>query len=79
MFKARGEKGGEVVEEFKMGGISGDYADSGTAASGPITLAKDWKEFSINLDGQELSSITGGFCWTANRDHNQKWGRILSR
>jgi hypothetical protein len=70
VFKARGEKGGEIVEEFKVGGISGDYADSGTADSGPITLSKNWKEFSINLDGQELSSITGGFCWTINRDHN---------
>jgi hypothetical protein len=70
VFKARGEKGGEVVEEFKVGGIAGDYADSGTAASGPITLAKEWKEFTIDLDGQELSSITGGFCWTVNRDHN---------
>jgi len=70
VFKARGEKGGEVVDEFKVGGISGDYADSGTAASGPITLTKQWKEFAINLEGQELSSITGGFCWTANRDSN---------
>src|SRR5579871_1598838 len=70
LFKARGDKGGETVEEFKVGGITGDYADSGSAAIGPITLAKDWKEHEINLDGQELSSITGGFCWTMTRDHN---------
>jgi hypothetical protein len=70
VFKARGEKGGERVEEFKVGGITGDYADSGSAAVGPITLAKDWKQYEISLDGQELSSIAGGFCWTMTRDGN---------
>jgi len=70
VFKARGEKGDEVIDDFKVGGISGDYADSGTAASGPVTLTKQWTEYAINLEGQELSSITGGFCWTINRDSN---------
>ena len=70
VFKARGEKGGEVVDEFKMGGIAGDYADSATASSGLVTLTKKWQEISIDLEGQELSSITGGFCWTLSRDHN---------
>jgi hypothetical protein len=70
VFKVRGEKGGEIIDEFKVGGISGDYADSGSAAIGPITLAKDWKEIVINLDGQELSSISGGFCWVMSRESN---------
>src|SRR5256885_1092872 len=70
VFKARGEKGGERVEEFKVGGIAGDYADSGSAAVGPVTLAKNWTQYEISLDGQELSSITGGFCWTMTRDGN---------
>jgi len=70
VFKARGESGNELVEEFKVGGITGDYADSGSASSGPIALTKDWKEYAINLDGQELSSITGGFCWTVSREGN---------
>ncbi len=70
VFKVKGEKGGERVEEFKVGGITGDYADSGTASVGPVTLAKDWKQVEINLEGQELSSITGGFCWTINREAN---------
>jgi hypothetical protein len=70
VFKARGEKGGEVVDEFKVGGISGDYADSGSASNGPVTLAKDWKEYEIDLKGQELSSISGGFCWTMSREQN---------
>ena len=70
VFKARGEKGGEVVEEFKVGGIAGDYADSGSASNGPITLSKQWKEYEIDLKGQELSSISGGFCWTMSRERN---------
>jgi hypothetical protein len=70
IFKARGEKGGEKVEEFKVGGMTGDYADSGSAGIGPVTLAKDWKQYEIPLDGQELSSITGGFCWTMSRESN---------
>src|SRR5499427_9468228 len=30
-FWARGEKGGERIEEFKIGGITGEYADSDVA------------------------------------------------
>lgn len=70
VFKARGEKGGERVEEFKVGGIGGDYADSGSAEIGPVALTKDWKLYEISLAGQELSSITGGFCWTVSRESN---------
>ncbi len=70
IFRARGENGGERIEEFKIGGMTGDYADSGSASIGPVTLTKDWKTYEIALAGQELSSITGGFCWTANRDGN---------
>ena len=70
VLKARGEKGGEKIEEFKVGGLTGDYADSATASIGPIILAKNWKEYEIPLDEQELSSITGGFCWTIDRAGN---------
>ncbi len=70
VFLARGENGEEVISQFKVGGISGDFADSGTAAIGPITLTKDWKEYRISLEGQELSSISGGFCWTVVRNEN---------
>jgi hypothetical protein len=70
VFKARGEKGGEVVDEFKVGGISGDYADSASASNGPVTLTKKWREYAIDLKGQELSSISGGFCWTMSREQN---------
>lgn len=70
VFKAKGEKGGETIDQFKVGGITGDYADSGSAAIGPIVLGKEWKKYEISLEGQELSSITGGFCWTMTRESN---------
>jgi hypothetical protein len=76
LFTARGEKGDEVIAEFKVGGIEGNYRDSGAAAIGPLSLTKDWKEYSIDLDGQELSSIAGGFCVTMNRDGNPKGATI---
>jgi hypothetical protein len=70
VFWARGEKGGEMIAEFKVGGISGDYPDSGAASLGPITLTKEWKEYTIALEGQELSSISGGFCVSFSRSDN---------
>lgn len=70
VFMARGDKGGEIVSQFKLGGIEEAYADSGSAVLGPVTLTKEWKRYEINLEGQELSSISGGFCWVMNRDDN---------
>lgn len=69
-FWARGEKGGERLEEVKMGGITGEYADSDVAGIGPIVLTTDWQQFTIDLDGKDLSSISGGFCWATNLDVN---------
>lgn len=69
-FWARGERGGERIEEFKMGGISGAYPDSDTASIGPIVLTTEWKQYSIDLKGRDLSHIIGGFAWSANLDAN---------
>ena len=70
-FWARGELGGEVIQEVKIGGISGKYKDSDTAGIGPITLMKEWQQFVINLEGVDLSYISGGFCWSTNLDLNK--------
>jgi hypothetical protein len=70
VFMARGEKGGETISEFKVGGIEGTFRDSGSAAIGPLTLTNEWKEYAIKLEGQELSSIAGGFAVVMNRDYN---------
>ena len=69
-FWARGENGGERIEEFKIGGITGEYADSDVAGIGPVVLTKDWQQFTIDLEGKDLSSISGGFCWATNLDVN---------
>ena len=69
-FWARGEKGGERLEEVKMGGVTGDYPDTDTAFIGPIILTPEWKEYSIDLRGRDLSYISGGFSWATNVDVN---------
>ncbi len=69
-FFARGEKGGEVVE-FKSGGISsGDYPDSYKADAPATTLTQEWKEYEIDLAGQDLSHVIGGFVFALNKDKN---------
>jgi len=69
-FWARGEKGGERIEEFKVGGIMGEYSDSDTAGIGPVVLDKEWKQYTIDLAGKDLSYIIGGFAWATNLDVN---------
>ncbi|NIM13974.1 MAG: hypothetical protein GTO45_18165 [Candidatus Aminicenantes bacterium] len=73
-FWARGENGGEVVE-FKAGGINAPgkaYRDSFEVNLGKVVLEKTWKQFTIDLEGQDLSSVIGGFCWVASRAANPK-------
>ena len=69
-FWARGAKGGERIEEFKVGGIMGEFSDSDSAAIGPVILNKDWTQYTIDLKGKDMSYIIGGFCWSANLDNN---------
>ncbi len=72
VFWARGENGGEQVAEFKMGGVgmNRDFPDSDSAAIGPVILSKDWREYSIDLRGRDLSYISGGFAWVASTQDN---------
>ncbi len=69
-FWARGEKGGERIEEFKVGGIMGEFPDSDMASIGPVVLTKDWQQYTIDLAGKDMSYISGGFCWATNIDVN---------
>ncbi|MCK5268564.1 MAG: hypothetical protein KAR07_10360 [Spirochaetes bacterium] len=68
-FYSKGQKGGEIVE-FKFGGISGKYADSDSGATGTIALTKDWKLYTMDLAGLDLSYINGGFCVVFTADAN---------
>ncbi|MCM8796567.1 MAG: hypothetical protein NC923_01595 [Candidatus Omnitrophica bacterium] len=69
-FWAKGEKGGERIEEFKTGGIMGEFSDSDSAVIGPVILTKEWQQYTIDLKGKDMSYIIGGFCWAANIDNN---------
>lgn len=72
VFWARGEKGGEQIAEFKVGGVgmSRDFPDSDSAGIGPVILSKNWREYSIDLNGKDLTSISGGFAWVSNVESN---------
>lgn len=71
-FWARGEKGGEYLDKFGFGGIQSADQDGDTdeAATDAIELTKDWKEYTIDLSGLDLSHIIGGFVWAMNADSN---------
>jgi hypothetical protein len=77
-FWARGDKGDEVVQEFKVGGIaSGEHIDSDSVSVGPIRLSKEWKQYEIDLRGKDLSYIIGGFAWATNVDVNDPEGVVF--
>lgn len=62
-FWARGEKGGEKVE-FKYGVLESakTFHDSASGAM-TVELTKEWKEYSFDLEGKNLSKLKTGFCW----------------
>jgi hypothetical protein len=72
VFWAKGEMGGERIEEFRIGGLGQGrlYPDSDTASIGPVILTNQWKEYVIDLRGKDLSYISGGFAWSASVDGN---------
>jgi hypothetical protein len=69
-FWAKGEKGGEVISEFKMGGIRGEISDSASVNIGPVTLTPEWKEYTIDLKNEDLSLIIGGFSFVISSMEN---------
>lgn len=71
-FMARGEVGGEVLDKFGTGGITGqlEEGDSDEASIGPIELSKEWKKYEIDLTGKDLSHLIGPFLWAANAESN---------
>lgn len=72
-FWVRGEKGGETLDKFGMGGIAGQQQEGDTDGSDitdNLELTKEWKQHTINLTGLDLSHIIGGFLWAANADSN---------
>lgn len=72
MFWIRGERGGEVINDIYIGGLKGKYADTCSAAIGPVKLTKEWARYEINLEGKDLSRIVGGFGWSTNISSNPR-------
>ena len=63
-FWARGEKGGEQINsEFGLLGKDKLHNDSASGSLDGVKLTKDWKQYSIDLAGKDLSRIKTGFCW----------------
>ena len=68
-FWVRGDQGNERIT-FLVGGITGPYGDSLPAVSKTITLTTSWQLETIDLRGQDLTHVIGGFGWTANNTDN---------
>ena len=83
-FWARGERGGERVEFFALGvgrnpntglpqhtvGPNFRPDSSRKASTGYVTLTNQWKQYTINLRGRDLSYVLGGFGWVTNARNN---------
>ena len=64
-FWARGEVGGEVVSfEFGLLGKDKKFSDSGRHKLPDVSLTREWKQYSLDLAGRDLSRIKTGFAWT---------------
>jgi len=72
-FYARGEKGNEMAE-FKVGGIriwqKPHYDSFGPISTSIVKLSSQWKKFTIDLKGCNMSNLIGGFCFVTNRLQN---------
>jgi hypothetical protein len=78
-FKARGKTGRERVIFYCGGlgiGTNVDFFDSdqvflNKTGDNYITLTTEWKDYSIDLRGRNLTSIACGFAWVASQTKNQ--------
>ncbi|HEY1629617.1 MAG TPA: hypothetical protein VGF52_07140, partial [Tepidisphaeraceae bacterium] len=62
-FWARGQNGGETVE-CKFGILGSDKKFPDTDSGGTtFTLSNEWKQYTIPLDGKNLTRIKTPFCW----------------
>jgi hypothetical protein len=71
-FWVRGETGDEVIE-FGSGmknNSTPSNKDSYKEDLGFVKLSKEWKQYTINLEGADLSSVIGAFYWSASWDDN---------
>ena len=69
-FWAKGKNGGEVISKLQIGGISGGYPDSASEAIYKVKLTPEWKKYSIEIQKEDLSYISGGFCLILTKREN---------
>jgi len=64
-FWARGKEGGEKLD-FGVGLLGSDkeYPDTAKAELKGVKLKRDWKRYSIDLKGEDLTRIKTPFVWT---------------
>ena len=62
-FWARGAAGGEKVM-VGVGLLKEKKYDDSAVAEIPVTLTTDWKQYTIDLAGKDLTCIKSGFRWT---------------
>ncbi|MDR2120465.1 MAG: hypothetical protein LBP64_06290 [Tannerella sp.] len=79
VFHARAESGRGARVNFFVGGVGSGkrYPDSGRKETGYVVLTDEWKRFEIDLAGVDLSYISGGFGWVANRTSNPDKNNIV--
>jgi hypothetical protein len=71
LFCARAEKA--CTAEFLAGGVDKPYGDSlKEKRKITVKLSADWKEYTIDLKGADLSAIVGGFGFSTARTANPK-------
>ncbi len=63
-FWARGEKGGEALSfEFGLLGRDQKVFDTASGKLADVKLTAEWKQYSIDLAGKDLTRIKTGFGW----------------
>ena len=67
IFWAKGDKGGERIEEI---GLGGNPPNSTKIKLGPVILSNKWQQFSIDLSGQDLSCVINGLYLFLRKDAN---------
>jgi hypothetical protein len=61
---ARGERGDEVVSfQFGLLGADKRFHDTAKGELPKVQLTKDWKQYTIDVSGDDLSRIITGFAW----------------
>ncbi len=70
-FWARGQRGGELISQF---GVGGDSPNSDDIKIQAVKLTNQWQEYTIDLTGKDLHSIIHGFRFFILKDDNPQGG-----